>query len=82
MSSLCEEISNLTITLSQLEEERRNLLKHFQIQEENYAFTFKNYENKVDLLLKQKEEQVEKICKEKCLLEGKLVSYVERTTVL
>ena len=61
MSSLREEISNLTITLSQLEEERRNLLKHFQIQEENYAVTFKNYENKVDLLLKQKEEQVEKL---------------------
>ena len=54
MSSLREEISNLTMTSSQLEEERRNLLKHFQIQEENYAATFKNYENKADLLLKQK----------------------------
>ena len=78
MSSLREEISNLTITLSQLEEERRNLLKHFQIQEEN----FKNYENKVDLLLKQKEEQIEQLFKEKCLLEAKLVSNAERTTVL
>ena len=65
MSSLREEISNLTITLSQLEEERRKLLKQFQIQEDNYAATFKNYENKVDLLLKQKEKQAEKILKRK-----------------
>ena len=71
MSSLHEEISSLTITLSQLEEERKNLLKHFQIQEENYAATFKNYENKVDLLLKQEEEQVEKLFKEMCFLEEK-----------
>ena len=52
MNTLKEEISQLKETLKQLEEERRNLIKHFQIQEDNYAATFKLFVEKVDLLIK------------------------------
>lgn len=73
MSTLRKEISDLTITLHQLAEERENLLKHFQIQEVNYGATFKIYENKVEALLKEKDEQIEKLLKEKCVLEAKIL---------
>ena len=54
MASLREKISDIKITLSQIEEEYKNLLKHLQIQEENYSVTLKNYENKLDQLLKRR----------------------------
>lgn len=70
MASLREEISDIKITLSQIEEERQNLLKHLQIQEENYSVTLKKYEDKIDQLLKQKEEEIDKLLREKCRLEA------------
>ena len=44
--------------------ERRNLLDHFKVQEENYAGTFKMYSEKVELLIKQQADQIEKHLKE------------------
>ena len=70
MASLREEISDIKITLSQIEEKCKNLLKHLQIQEENYSVTLKNYENKLDQLLKQKNEEIDKLLREKCRLEA------------
>lgn len=81
MSSLQEEILSLKKSLNQLEEERRNLIKHFQIQEDNYFATFKLYEEKVDLLLKQKDDKIEELLKQNCLLEAKIVGEIEEGTV-
>ena len=50
-----------------------NLLKHLQIQEENYSVTLKNYENKLDQLLKQKDEEIDKLLREKCCLEATIL---------
>lgn len=82
MSSLKEEISNLKETLNQLEEERRNLIKHFQIQEDNYSATFKLYVEKVNLLIKEQEDQIDKLLREKCLLEAKILGESEEAAVL
>ena len=70
MSALKEEIKNLKETLRQLEMERQNLLDHFKIQEDNYAAIFKKYTEKVELLIKQQEDQIEELLKEKCVLEA------------
>lgn len=48
MDSLKAEIASLKESLIQLEAERRNLIQHFQIQEDNYAATFKAYTEKVE----------------------------------
>lgn len=73
MATLREQISDLTITLNQLAEERKNLIKHMQIQEDHYEATFKKYEDKVEALLKGKDEHIDKLLKEKCLLEAKIL---------
>ena len=70
MSSLKEEVMNLKETLRQLEMERRNLLDHFKIQEDNYAVTFQKYNEKVELLIKQHEVEIDKLLKEKAILEA------------
>ena len=54
---------DLKKTLQQLEMERRNILDHFKIQEDNYAATFKTFTEKVELLVKQQEEEIEKLLK-------------------
>lgn len=82
MSSLKEEISNLKETLNQLEEERRNLIKHFQIQEDNYSATFKLYVEKVNLLIKEQEDQIDKLLRQKCDLEAKILGESEEAAVL
>ena len=68
-SALQREISDFTVRLHQLAEEQENLLKHFQIQDANYNATFTMYENKVEALLKVKDEPIEKLSKEKYVLE-------------
>lgn len=73
MSTIKEQIADLTITLNQISEERKNLIKHLLIQEENYDVHFKNYENKVDTLLKEKDEEIDKLLREKCLLEARIL---------
>ena len=45
--------------------ERRILLDHFKIQENNYAATFKNYTEQVDLLIKQQEDLIEELLRTK-----------------
>ena len=44
--------------------ERRNLLDHFKIQEDNYTATFKMYSEKVELLIKQQADEIEEYLKE------------------
>lgn len=82
MSSLKEEILSLKVTLTQLEIERRNLIQHFQIQEDNYAATFKLFTEKIELLLKQNEDKIEELLKEKCRLEAVILGETEEATVL
>ena len=53
-----DEILSLKASLNQLEVERRNLIQHFQVQEDNYAATFKQFVEKVELLLKEQKEQI------------------------
>ena len=48
----------------------QNLLKHLQIQDENYSVVLKNYENK---FLKQKDEEIDKLPREKCRLEATIL---------
>lgn len=80
--SLKEEISNLKESLNQLEVERRNLLQHFQIQEDNYASTFKAYSEKVELLLKQQENKIDELLKERCRLEATILGDINDSPVL
>ena len=47
-----EEDMSLKENLQRLEMERRSLLDHFKVQEDNYAVTFKMYFEKVELLIK------------------------------
>ena len=82
MSTIKEEISQLKETLKQLEEERRNLIKHFQIQEDNYAATFKLFVEKVDLLIKEQEDKIDKLLRVKCDLEAKILGLHEEAAVL
>lgn len=66
MSSMkdLEEVMDLKKTLQQLEMERRNLLDHLKIQEDNYAATFKTFTEKVELLIKQQADEIEKHLRE------------------
>lgn len=82
MSSLKAEISSLKESLSQLETERRNLIRHFKIQEDNYAATFKEYTEKIELLIKQQEDKIEELLKGKCRLEAKILGETEDSPVL
>ena len=50
--------------------ERKNLLQHFKIQEDNFEATFNSYTGKVELLLKEKENKIEELLKEKARLEN------------
>ena len=59
-----EEVMSLKGNLQRLEMERRNLLDHFKVQEDNYAATFKMYSEKVELLIKQQADEIEKHLKE------------------
>ena len=72
-SSLRQEMSELKVSLELLQFERRNLLEHFKIQEDNYAVTFKSYAEKVGLLLTEQEYQIEELSREKSRLEARLL---------
>ena len=71
-SSLYKEVLELKTTLEVLESERRNLLQHFNIQEDNYAATFKSYVEKLGSLLKEQENQIEDLSREKSRLESRV----------
>lgn len=75
-SSLRQETFELKATLELLEVERRSLLEHFKIQEDNYAATFKAYVEKLGLLLKEQENQIDELSKEKSRLEAR-ISFLE-----
>ena len=64
MSTLKDKILSLKASLNQLEVERRNLIQHFQVQEDNYAATFKQFVEKVELLSKEQEEQIDKLLRQ------------------
>ena len=58
---------SLKENLQRLEMERRNLLAcldHFKVQKDNYDATFKMYSKKVELLIKQQADGIEKHLKE------------------
>ena len=59
-----EEVMSIKENLQRLEMERRNLLDHFKIQEDNYAATFKMYSEKVELLIMKQADIIEKHLKE------------------
>ena len=82
MSTLKDEILSLKASLNQLEVERRNLIQHFQVQEDNYATTFKQFVEKVELLLKEQEEQIDKLLRQKCDLEARILGLDEEAPVL
>lgn len=71
-SSLYKEVLELKTTLQVLESERRNLLQHFNNQEDNYAVTFKFYVEKLGSLLKEQENQIEDLSREKSRLESRV----------
>ena len=71
-SSLYKEVLELKTTLEVLESEKRNLLQHFNIQEDNYAATFKSYVEKLGSLLKEQENQVEDLSRQKSRLESRV----------
>ena len=82
MSTLKDEILSLKASLNQLEVERRNLIQHFQIQEDNYAATFKQFVEEVELLLKEQEEQIDKLLRQRCDLEDRILGLDEEAPVL
>ena len=82
MDSLKTEIASLKESLIQLEAERRNLIQHFQIQEDNYAATFKAYTEKVECMIKLQENKIEDLLKEKCRLEATILGELENSPVL
>lgn len=81
MSSLREEIQNCKASLDQLEIERRNLIQHFQIQEDNYTAMFKSYHENVERLLKQKDDIIAELQKEKNKLEAFVLGETKEVTI-
>lgn len=67
---LKDEIWNLKESLKQLELERRNLVQHLNIQEDNYAATFKTYVEKAELLIKKQEDKIDELLREQTRLEA------------
>ena len=55
---------SLKENLQRLEMKRRNLLDHFKVQEDSSAATFKIYSEKMDLLIKQQADEIEKHLKD------------------
>lgn len=82
MDSLKAEIASLKESLMQLEAERRNLIQHFQIQEDNYAATFKAYTEKVECMIKLQADKIDDLLKEKCRLEATILGELENSPVL
>ena len=95
------EISDTKRTLELLEEEKKNLTKHFElqiqdklsalkklleaveqekdlicqlkIQEENYFSTVQSYMKTMEKFVQPKDEKIDTLLKEKCLLEAKIL---------
>ena len=82
MSTLKDEILSLKESLKQLELERRNLIQHLQIQEDNYLATFRQFVEKIEQLIKQQEEQIDTLLRQKCDLEARILGIDEEGAVL
>lgn len=81
MTTLREEIESWKVSLDQLEVERRNLLQHLKIQEDNYSVVFKSYVEKVELLLKHKDNKIEELMAEKSKLEAFVLGQSREVTI-
>ena len=64
MASIREEIADIAITLSQISEERNNLLKALRVEEDNFNHYFRLYQDKFEALLKEKNETNEKLLRD------------------
>ena len=82
MSTLKDKILSLKESLKQLELERRNLIQHLQIQEDNYLATFRQFVEKIEQLIKQQEEQIDTHLRQKCDLEARILGIDEEGAVL
>ena len=68
MANLREEISDIKITLGQICEEKSNLLKVLRAQEGKFNYYFRIYQDKVEALLKEKDEKFDFLLRDNCQL--------------
>ena len=70
MSKPKEEILSLKESFKQLELERRNLMHHLQVHVDNYATTFRQF---VETVEQVQEEQIDKLARQNCDLEARIL---------
>ena len=72
MADLLVEIKDITQTLSQIQLEKDHLLKALQAQEGNFSYYFKKYQDKIEVLLKLKDDENDAWLKENAQLVARI----------
>ena len=81
MGTLKEEILSLKETFKQLELESI-LFQHLQIQEDYYLITFRPFIIKIEQMIKQQEEQIDTLLRQKCYLEARILGLNDEGAIL
>ena len=82
ISTIKEEILSLRESLKQLELRRRNVIKHLQVHEDNYAATLRQFVEKVEQLIVVQKKQIDKLARQKCDLEARILGLNEVNAAL
>ena len=72
MANVREEILDIKITLGQICEEKSDLLKALRVQEDNFSYYFRIYQDKVEVLLKEKDDKFDLLLRENCQLNARI----------